>query len=84
MAVANTAIINIAKAIPNINRVLLSLAMAVIAITLSKDIETSAIIIVVKAAFIPLPDKSTLEVSSSFFFRREFFNIFIKFPAYPK
>ena len=62
MAVANTAIINIAKAIPNINRVLLSLAMAVIAITLSKDIETSAIIIVVKAAFIPLPDKSTLEV----------------------
>ena len=67
MAVANTAIINIAKAIPNISRVLLSLAMAVIAITLSKDIETSAIIIVVKAAFIPLPDKSTLEVSSSFF-----------------
>ena len=67
MAVANTAIINIAKAIPNINRVLLSLAMAVIAITLSKDIETSAIIIVVKAAFIPLPDKSTPEVWSSFF-----------------
>ena len=62
MAVANTAIINIAKAIPNINRVLLSLAMAVIAITLSKDIETSAIMIVVKAAFIPLPDKSTPEV----------------------
>ena len=67
MAVANTAIINMAKAIPNINRVLLSLAMAVIAITLSKDIETSAIIIVVKAAFKPFPDKSTLVVSSSFF-----------------
>ena len=73
MAVANTAIINIAKAIPNINRVLLSLAMAVIAITLSKDIETSAIIIVVKAAFIPLPDKSTLEVSSSFFSDENYF-----------
>ena len=44
MAVANTAIINMAKAIPNINRVLLSLAMAVIAITLSKDIDISAIV----------------------------------------
>ena len=58
MAVAKTAIINMAKAIPRINNVVLSLAIAVIAITLSRDIETSAIMIVIKAAFNPLPETS--------------------------
>ena len=51
MTVAKTAIINMAKAIPRINNVVLSLAIAVIAITLSRDIDTSAIMIVIKAAF---------------------------------
>mgnify|MGYP007031135560 FL=1 len=58
IAVANRAIINMANAMPKINNVLLSLAIAVIAITLSSDMDTSAIMIVISAAFIPLPETS--------------------------
>ena len=47
-----------AKAIPKIKRVLLSLAIAVMAITLSRDIEISAIIIVISAPFNPFPETS--------------------------
>ena len=47
-----------ANAMPKINNVLLSLAIAVIAITLSSDMDTSAIMIVISAAFIPLPETS--------------------------
>ena len=47
MAVAKKAISKIANAIPRINKVLSSLAIAVIAMTLSRDIDTSAIIIVI-------------------------------------
>ena len=49
-----------ANAIPRINKVLSSLAIAVIAITLSRDIDTSAIIMVVKAALRPFPETSFL------------------------
>ena len=54
-----------ANAMPRINKVLSSLAIAVIAITLSRDIDTSAIIIVVKAAFKPFPETSFLSLVPS-------------------
>ena len=58
IAVANRAMIKMAKAIPKTNNVLLSLAIAVMAITLSRDIEISAMIIVISAPFNPFPDTS--------------------------
>jgi len=73
MAVAKKAISKIAKAIPRINKVLSSLAIAVIAMTLSRDIDTSAIIIVIKAAFRPLPETSFLSFSSFSLFEENSF-----------